>query len=175
MNNKKTDDEEDINFYDAQSNVGDEYYIFTIDNPGGGSGVSCYFGFSTARQLLNCFKNHADFWNWSDGSEIASEEIASIIDSHANPESLESDLEFALDKYMQENAGVHLYSWGKFEDLCSSEDHFCAEVRTEFRESVNSWDDDENDENTDDEKDQSRPIEAGELDSFIDYLMRMPT
>jgi hypothetical protein len=81
---------------------------------------------------------------------------------------------------MQEHAGICLYSWGAFEELCAGSDDFSKEVRTEFRhEYGDSYEDDleEYDQNSEDEDQASdaRPISEEEQEDFCKYLMNMPS
>ena len=79
---------------------------------------------------------------------------------------------------MQEHAGIFLYSWGAFEELCSGSDDFSKEVRTEFREDfANSYDeyDPEENDDSDEESNDARSISEEEMEDFCTYLMNMPS
>jgi nucleosome binding factor SPN SPT16 subunit len=78
-----------------------------------------------------------------------------------------------VNAYMQEHAGVFLYSWGSFEELCSGSDDFSKEVRTQFREEcANSYDesDPEDDDDSEKESDDARSISEEEQEDFCQYL-----
>jgi hypothetical protein len=72
---------------------------------------------------------------------------------------------------MSFNAGVTLYAWGEFEDLLSSDDPFCAEVRSDFRDTQLDQGDDEQAQ----EADAARAISPEEMDDFFEFLTETPT
>ena len=80
-----------------------------------------------------------------------------------------------INAYMQEHAGVCLYSWGTFEELCSGSDDFSKEIRVEFREecadSYDEYDPEEGDDDSEKESDDARPISEDEQEDFCEYLM----
>ena len=167
-------DDSAVNFYDAQSKGSEEYFLYIIqDGEHAGSGTSCYFWFSSPTQLLNSIKAHMDFWDWQDGWDSAADDLAKIIDSDPQPTHLSGALESKLDAYMYENAGIHLWAWGTFADLCASGRPFCAEVRKDFREALASanWEDGSESE----EQDMSKPIAIIEIDDFVEFLNDTPT
>ena len=134
MDDSDQNDDAEIDFFEAQQNVGSDYFMYIIqDGVVSGGGTSCYFWYSSPSQMLNCIKNYIDFWSWRDGPEESSRVLAAIIDGAPNAVSLSDDLRQDLDKYMKQNAGIHLWSWGRFSDLCTSSDIFCEDVRREFR------------------------------------------
>lgn len=168
-----------IDFYEAQGNIGDSYFLYISQNPETDP-VSCYFGFSSAEQLLNSLVQHLDFWEWSEGSEEASEAMKKIIASDPDAVNLSDQLLSRLNEYTKHHASLYLIAWGKFDDLCVSSDPFCEVVRIEFRESVDNWDYDEDPDESEDAVDEnttdlSRPIDAAEIDEFIEYLSQTPT
>jgi nucleosome binding factor SPN SPT16 subunit len=76
-----------------------------------------------------------------------------------------------INAYMQEHAGIFLYSWGSFEELCSGSDDFSKEVRAEYREDcANSYDESEPEDDDD-----SRPISEEQQEDFCEYLMNTPS
>jgi len=157
-----------IDFYDAQVNVGDSYFVYTIQ---GGShsagGVSCYFWFSSAEHFFQSLIAHGDFWEWGNDWEVASREIKDIVNSSTDSESIFE----ALDDYLSSNAGVTLYAWGAFEDLLSGNDPFCSEIRSDFRESRM----DEDDDGLAEDADAARAISLDEMDDFCEFLAETPT
>lgn len=157
-----------IDFYDAQCNVGDSYFVYAIQGGAhSGGGASCYFWFSSAEHFFQSLIAHGDFWEWSNGWEIASRDIKDIVKSSIDSEII---LE-ALSNHMSSNAGVTLYAWGAFEKLISGDDPFCLEVRSDFRESRLDQQDDELVE----EADAARAISPDEVDDFCDFLAETPT
>jgi hypothetical protein len=166
-----------ISFEDSQLNVGDNYYIYIED---GNAHVSCYFWFDSLAQSLLSIKEHCDFWQWGNGLEQAKHDLSNIIDSQLPTAEFDDELMSQINAYMQEHAGICLYSWGAFEELCSGSDDFSKEVRTEFREEcANSYDeyDPEYDEDSEDEDlaSESRPISEEEMEDFCAYLINMPS
>jgi hypothetical protein len=157
-----------INFYDAQENVGDSYFIYTIqEGDQSGGGVSCYFWFLSAEHFVQSLLAHGDFWEWGNGWEVALRDIKGIVSS-----SIELDTMFeALSDYMWSNAGVTLYSWGAYEDLLSGDDPFCSEVRSDFRGGRIDEDDDESVE----EANSTRAISLDEMEDFCEFLAQTPT
>ena len=102
-----------IDFFEAQNNVGDTYFLFTIqEGASAGGGVSCYFWYESPEQLLSSIKKRMDFWNWGNGFDVASAALVKIIDAHKNSSSLDSNLLSELSDYSHRNAGVHLWAWG---------------------------------------------------------------
>ena len=165
-----------IDFYDAQQNVGDPFFLFTIQLGGvTGGGVSCYFWYESAEQLLNSIKNHLDFWNWHNGTEKASAEISKIIDSYKKPGSLDSELRSMLSDYTHKNAGVHFWAWGSFGNLCYDQSPFSIETRREFREWCEETDQFSFIENAEDELKATDAILDIELNLFKDFLSQSPT
>jgi hypothetical protein len=167
---------EDRDFYDAQGFGDGEYFMYVIeDEDRGGGGTSCYFWFSSPAQLLNAIKKHMDFWECREGWEVASRDLAEIIDKHPNAMKLDEGLRAELSGYVTEHASIHIYAWGTFNELCTGEDDFCREVRKDFR----VWDDeDEECEQTvdvDKNTDSSRPIGGDETADFIEFLNNSPT
>lgn len=183
--NTENDDTAGISFEDSQNNVGDKYFIYIID---GNAHVSCFFWFSSPDQLLNSIINYMDFWQWDNGSDEALDDLTNIIQKHPDATELNYELQRELSEYMEGHAGITLYEWGTFDDLCSSDDSFCEEIRSDFREyqaeMSDDYDEDEEDEDEDerdpneeldDLPDSSRPISDEEMDSFCDYLMQIPS
>lgn len=179
----ENDDTAGISFEDSQNNVGDKYFMYIID---GGAHVSCFFWFSSSEQLLNSIMNYMDYWQWGNGFEEALQDLSGIILKHPDAIELKYELQSELSKYMEKHAGITLYGWGTFDDLCNSDDSFCEEIRCDFREYQRDMNDDyEDDEEDEDERDQneelddlpdsSRPISDDELDSFCDYLIQIPS
>lgn len=168
-----------IDFEEAQENPGSAYFLFTIqDGASSGGGASCYFWYDSPEQLLNSIKSHMDFWNWGNGIENASLAIAKIIDKYDNPYALDNMLLSELSDYSHRNAGVHLWAWGTFEDLCSDYDPFCVETRTEFRDWCESTGQVSYTSESGEEVsgvNPSEPIDEIELDLFKEYLSQTPT
>lgn len=100
-------------------------------------------------------------------SEVALGDIKDIVSSSIDSETIFE----SLCKYMSSNAGVTLYAWGEFEDLLSSDDPFCAEVRSDFRDTQLDQDYDEKEQ----EADAARAISPGEMDEFCESLAETPT
>lgn len=169
MNNRSTAQAlPPIDFYDAQDNVGDSYFVYTIQGgPHSGGGVSCYFWFLSAEHFFQSLIAHGDFWEWGNDWEVASGEIKDIVSSSIDSEAIFE----ALNNYMSSNAGVTLYAWGAFEDMLSSDAPFCSEVRSDFRETRLDQVDDESIENAD----VSRAISLNEMDNFYEFLAETPT
>lgn len=157
-----------IDFHDAQGNVGDSYFVYTIQGGAhSGGGVSCYFWYSAAEHFFQSLIAHGDFWDWGNDWEVALGDIKGIVNS-----SIDSETTFqALRKYMFSNAGVNLYAWGAFEDLLCSDDPFCAEVRSDFRDAQLDLDDDEQEQ----EAIAARAISPEEIDDFCEFLAETPT
>jgi len=166
-----------ISFDESQFNVGDNYYIYIKD---GNTHVSCYFWFDSPAQFFLSIKEHCDFWSWGNGLEQAKHDLSNIIDSQLPTAEFDDELISQINAYMQDHAGICLYSWGAFEELCAGSDDFSKEVRTEFRhEYGDSYEDDleEYDQNSEDEDQASdaRPISEEEQEDFCKYLMNMPS
>jgi hypothetical protein len=170
--NKKTG----IDFYQAQGNVGDSYFLYTIqDGEHSGGGVSCFFWFKSAKQLLDSIRTSMDFWEWRDGFDQASIDLSKIIDSFENAEILDQRLLSKLSDYTHKNAGIHLWERGTLEQLYSGYEPFSSETRREFRECCGK-----NDQFSDgfDEGNRLRltdPILDIEKDLFLDFLAKSPT
>lgn len=157
-----------IDFQDAQGNVGDSYFVYTIQ--GGdysGGGVSCYFWFSSAEHFFQSLIAHGDFWDWRNDWLVSVRDIKDIVSSSIDSETIFQ----ALCKYMSSNAGVTLFAWGEFEDLLSSDDPFCAEARSDFRDTQLDQDGEEQEQ----EADAAREISPEELDDFCEFLSETPT
>ena len=74
--------------------------------------------------------------------------------------------------------GVYLWAWGSFKDLCSDNDPFCVETRSEFRDWCESTGQvSYTSESGEDVSgvNPSEPIDAIELDLFKEYLSQTPT
>lgn len=157
-----------IDFHDAQGNVGDSYFVYAIQGGAhSGGGVSCYFWFSSSEHFFQSLIAHGDFWDWGNDWEVASGDIKDIVSLSIDSETIFE----ALCKYMSSNAGVTLYAWGAFEDLLSSDDPFCEEVRSDFRDTQLNEDDDEQEQETD----AARAISPEEMDDFCEFLAETPT
>jgi hypothetical protein len=117
-----------------------------------------------------------DFWNWRNGFDEASEALSKIIDSHKESDILDSKLLSKLNEYSQKNAGVRLWEWGTYEDLCSGHEPFSLETRSEFRD----WCDETDQfsfvkKNADDGLTNTDPITETEQELFLEYLAQTPT
>ena len=171
-----SNDHSGIDFYEAQQNAGDSYFLFTIqEGESAGGGVSCYFWFSSFEQLINSIRLHMDFWNWRNGFDEASKALSKIIDAHKESDILDSKLLSKLNEYSQKNAGVRLWEWGTYEDLCSGHEPFSLETRSEFRDWCNETDQFSYVTNADDGLTNTDPITAIEQDLFLEYLAQTPT
>ena len=168
-----------IDFEEAQENPGSAYFLFTIQyGKSSGGGTSCYFWYDTAEQLLKSIKTHMDFWHWGNGFENACLALTKIIDKYDNPNALDHKLLSDLSDYSHRNAGVYLWAWGSFKDLCSDNDPFCVETRSEFRDWCESTGQvSYTSESGEDVSgvNPSEPIDAIELDLFKEYLSQTPT
>lgn len=168
-----------IDFLDAQENVGSAYFLFTIqDGATAGGGTSCYFWYDSSEQLLDSIKSRMDFWNWGNRFDDASVALAKIIDTEENPCALDNKLLSRLSDYSHRNAGVHLWAWGTFQDLCSGDDHFSLETRSEFREWCQEAGLVSNTSESGEEGSAfspTEPINEIELDLFKEYLSQTPT
>lgn len=163
-----------VSFYDSQFKGSKEYFLYIIqEGSHAGGGTSCYFWFLSPAQLLNSIKMRMDFWKWRDGWNIAARDLAAIIDAETTPTDLGRSLKANLNSYMRDHAGIHLWAWGTFADLCAGTQPFCAEARKDFREALAraNWDADSGS----DGQDASRPIAESELDDFVDFLDETPT
>ena len=150
-----------IEFYDAQGNVGDSYFVYTIQGGAhSGGGVSCYFWFSSAEHFFHSLIAHGVFWDWGNSWEIASRDIKDIVSSSTDSETIFK----GISHYLSSNAGVTLYAWGAFEDLLSGDDPFCSEIRSDFREFRIDQDDDGSAEDAD----AARAISLDEMDDFCE-------
>jgi hypothetical protein len=157
-----------IDFYKAQVNAGDSYFVYTIQGSGhSGGGVSCYFWFSSVEHFFQSLIAHGDFWEWGNGWEVAFRDVTDILSASIDSETILQ----ALCKYMSSNAGVTLYAWGAFEDLLSSDDPFCAEVRSDFRDTQLDQDEFEQEQ----EADAARAISPEEIEDFCEFLAETPT
>ena len=157
-----------IDFYDAQGNIGDSYFVYTVQGGSqGGGGVSCFFWFLSAEHFFQSLIVHGDFWQWGNDWEIASKDIEEIVSSSIDSETIFK----TLSKYLSSNAGVTLYAWGSFDDLVSSDDPFCSEVRSDFRETRLDQGDDE----SMDAAYVNRAISPDEMDDFFEFLAETPT
>jgi hypothetical protein len=157
-----------IDFHDAQGNVGDSYFVYIIQGGAhSGGGVSCYFWFSSVEHFFQSLIAHGDFWDWSNDWEVALGDIKDIVSSTIDSETIFE----VLCKYMSSNAGVTLYAWGAFKDLLYSDDPFCEEVRSDFRDAQLDQDDDEQEQGAD----AARAISPEEMDDFCEFLAEIPT
>ena len=169
-------DHSGIDFYEAQQNVGDSYFLFTIQKgETAGGGVSCYFWFESFEQMINSIRLHMDFWDWENGFDEASKVISQIIDTYKESSSLEPKLLSKLNEYCEKHAGVHLWECGTYEDLCLGQEPFSLETRSEFREWCHETDQfsyvtDEADGVT-----KTDPISEIEQDLFLEFLAQTPT
>ena len=105
------------------------------------------------------------------GLEQAKVDLSNIIDSQLPTAEFDDELMPQINTYMQEHAGIFLYSWGSFEELCAGSDEFGKEVRTEFREECGDSsenDSEEYDENSEveDQVSEARPISEEEQEDF---------
>jgi hypothetical protein len=151
-----------IDFYDAQGNVGEPYFVYVIQSgERSGGGTSCYFWFSSPKHFFSSLLANGDFWEWRSGWGDASGSLKNIVDSLSEPQLVLQQ----LDAYFSEEAVVHLYAWGTFDDLLSSDNPFCAEVRADFREKRSLEDDDDESGAA-----PSRAIDPEEIEDFLDFL-----
>jgi hypothetical protein len=158
---------EPIDFYESQTDAGKPIFIYTIDS---NAHVSCYFWFDSYCQLLASIIEHGDFWHWNADWSDAKRALTDIIEKYPENIDVNDDLMSELQDYMLENANIHLYAWGTFEELCTGDDEFSKEVREEFREAYS--------ENYEDEEDETEPtseITETELDDFLQYLVDIPS
>lgn len=112
------------------------------------------------------------------GLEQAKVDLSNIIDSQLPTAEFDDELMPQINTYMQEHAGIFLYSWGSFEELCSSSDDFSKEVRAEYREEcANTYGESEpeDDDSSEEEFDDARPISEEQQEDFCEYLMNTPS
>ena len=177
--NKTNDNTTGIDFWTAQEDPGNAYFLFTIqDGAYSGGGTSCYFWYDSEEQLLNSIKSHMDFWNWGNGFDDAAVALAKIIDAYDSPNSLDNKLLSELSDYSHRNAGVHLWAWGTFTNLCSGDDSFCVETRSEFRDWCEKTGQVAHTSDSGEEVSMDNPsasIDEIELDLFKEYLSQTPT
>jgi len=168
MNTREDEGHDDRDFYEAQANIGDPYFMYVIDEGVNGGGTSCFLGFESAPQLLNALQIHLDFWQWRNDPETAQRAVAKMIAADVDPYALSETLRVKVSAYMRKHAGVHLGAWGRFDDLCASADRFSSEIRKEFRAS-------DTHESDSPEPNLQRRISGDEFDAFCDYLAQLMT
>lgn len=170
MMTKSSSEDLGRDFFEAQVRDSEqEYFIYIeVEPEPPGEGFNYYFWFSSPRQLLNSIINNMGTWDWLWRIEYdeAAAALRSIIDTHNDATLLPDELRSSLGKYIYENSGIHLYAWGTFKQLCSSDSGFCMEIRSDFRDQV--WDA----ESCEDAEalSTSRPITADEQEAFLDFL-----
>ena len=158
----------DRDFYSAQSEVGDPYFMYVIDHGMNGGGSSCYFWFTSPTQLRHALHHHLDFWTWADELEDAEHHVADILKDAQGGEILTNTLRAKLNDYFRRHAGFEIWAWGRFEDLCTQATEVFADIRREFRETVLDPD-------VEMEGSLDAPIAVEELSDFCDYLAAIPT
>ena len=168
-------DNEARDFSEAQFRISEEYFLYIIESgEHAGGGTSCYFWFDSFQQLLDSIKENYDFWEW--GNDFVEDDLNRIIGDSGSVSELSEEVKSELSAYMHENAGIILYYWGKFSDLCSGSSAFCVEVRADFR----SFIEDDKCHSAEAEGDDggahlSRPISPEEVDAFVRFLNQTPS
>ena len=80
-----------------------------------------------------------------------------------------------LNEYSEKNAGVHLWEWGTYENLCSGHEPFSLETRSEFREWCEDTDQFSYVADGDDGQTKTDPITDIEQELFLEFLSQTPT
>ncbi len=76
-----------------------------------------------------------------------------------------------MPKVISRVSSISVLFWGAFEDPLSSDDRFCSEVRSDFRETRMEQDDDDSVVDTD----VARAISLDGMDDFSEFLAETPT
>jgi hypothetical protein len=153
-----------ISFESSQGNLGDDYYVYIIDLNGH---VSCFFWFDTISQFIASIAAYGDFWMWGNDWTKAKEKLESIVKLVQSNEISDEKGMNMIAKYMGENAGLSLYAWGSFSQLCNGNDEFSKEIRSDFRNSTCEEDGCDND--------IGNSISIKEVEEFLEYLAGIPT